>query len=77
MKRDVSEKLAKYKVRLAVKGFEQKKGINFDEIFSLVVKVTSIRVTLGLVASMNLEPEQMDAKTDFLHGDLEEEIYMD
>ena len=51
--------------------------MNFDEIFSPVVKMISIRVALGLVASLNLELEQIDVKTTFLHGDLEEEIYMD
>ncbi|CAL5331695.1 unnamed protein product [Camellia sinensis] len=72
-----SGKLVKYKARLVVKGFGQKKGIDFDEIFSPVVKMTSIRVVLGLVASLNLELEQMDVKTAFLHGDLKEEIYME
>lgn len=75
LKKD-GEKLVKYKARLVVKGFGQKKGIDFDEIFSPVVKMTSIRVVLGLVASLDLELEQLDVKTTFLHGDLEEEIYM-
>lgn len=51
--------------------------MNFDEIFPPVVKMISIRVALGLVASLNLELEQIDLRTTFLHGDLEEEIYMD
>ena len=67
----------KYKARLVVKGFSQKKGIDFEEIFSPVVKMSSIRVVLGLAASLNLEVEQLDVKTAFLHGDLEEEIYME
>ena len=65
-----------YKVRLVVKGFAQKKGIDFDEIFSLVVKVTSIRTILSLVVVEDLHLEQLDVKTTFLHGDLEEDIYM-
>ena len=60
-----------------VKGFSQKQGIDFDEIFSPIVKMSSIRVVLGLVASLDLELEQLDVKTTFLHGDLKEEIYMD
>ena len=59
-----------------MKGFSQKKGVDFDDIFSPMVKMTSIRVILGLVARLNLEVEQMDVKTNFLHGDLEEEIYI-
>ena len=69
--------MTKYKARLVVKGFGQTKGIDFDEIFSPVVKMTSIRVILGLAASMDLELEQLDVKTAFLHGDLKEEIYME
>ncbi|KAK1652513.1 hypothetical protein QYE76_070318 [Lolium multiflorum] len=67
----------RYKARLVVKGFIQKKGINFDEIFSSVVKMSSIRVVLGIAATMDLEIEQLDVKTTFLHCDLEEEIYME
>ena len=66
----------RYKARLVVKGFAQKKGIDFDEIFSLNVKMTSIRTILSLVAVEYLHLEQLDVKTDFLHGDLEEDIYM-
>jgi len=66
----------RYKARLVVKGFKQRKGIDFDEIFSPVVKMSSVRVVLGLAASVDLTIEQMDVKTDFLHGDLEEEIYI-
>ncbi|PKI56092.1 hypothetical protein CRG98_023524 [Punica granatum] len=67
----------RYKARLVVKGFNQKKGVDFEEIFSPVVKMSSIRVVLALAASLNLEIEQLDVKTAFLHGDLEEEIYME
>ncbi|GKA22209.1 putative RNA-directed DNA polymerase [Tanacetum coccineum] len=67
----------RYKARLVVKGFSQKRGIDFDEIFSPVVKMGSIRVVLGLAASLDLEVEQMDVKTAFLHGDLDKEIYME
>ena len=66
----------RYKSRLVVKGFAQKKGINFDEIFSLVVNMTSIRNILSLVVIKDLHLEQLDVKTTFLHGDLEEDIYM-
>ena len=59
-----------------MKGFNQKKGIDFKEIFSLVVKMSSICVALGLAVHLNLEVEQLDVKTAFLHDDLEEEIYM-
>lgn len=65
-----------YKARLVAKGFKQESGIDFEEIVSPMVKMTTLRVLLGLVATKNLELVQMDAKTTFLHGDLDEEIYM-
>ena len=65
-----------YKARLVVKGFQQKKGIDYLEIFSLVMKMSTIRLVLGMVAVENLHLEQLDMKTTFLYGDLEEDIYM-
>ena len=67
----------RYKARLVVKGFSQKKDFDFEEIFSPVVKMSSIRVVLGLATSMNLEIEQLDVKIAFLYDGLEEEIYME
>ena len=66
----------RYKARLVVKGFAQKNGIDFNEIFSPFVKMTSIKTLLSPVAIEDLHLEQLDVKTTFLHGDLEEEIYM-
>ena len=67
----------RYKAKLVVKGFGQKKSIDFEEIFAPIVKTSSIHVVFGLATSLDLEIEQMDVKTVFLHGDLEEEIYME
>ena len=61
----------RYKVRIVAKGFAQKEGIDYNEVFSPVVKHTSIHV-----AEYELELAQLDVKTTFLHGDLEEEKYM-
>ena len=54
----------------------KKEGINCYEEFSLVVRHTSTRVLLAFVALFDLELEQLDVKTAFLHGELEEEIYI-
>jgi hypothetical protein len=69
-------KVEKYKARLVEKGYSQVDGIDFGEICSHVAKLTSIRFILSIVVAFDLEVEQMDVKTTFLHGDLEEEIYM-
>ena len=66
----------RYKTKLVVKGFQQKEGIDYINIFSLVVKMSTIRLVLGMVAAENLHLEQLDVKTAFLFGDLEEDIYM-
>ncbi|KAH9672465.1 hypothetical protein KPL70_017737 [Citrus sinensis] len=66
----------RYKARLVAKDFAQKEGIDYNEVFSSVVKHTCIRILLALVAEYELELAQLDVKTAFLHGDLEEEIYM-
>ena len=65
-----------YKAKLVVKGFQQKEGIDYINIFSLVVKMSTIRLVLGMVVAENLHLEQLDVKTTFLHGDLEEDLYM-
>ncbi|RVX00963.1 Retrovirus-related Pol polyprotein from transposon TNT 1-94 [Vitis vinifera] len=66
----------RYKSKLVVKGFQQKEDIDYIEIFSPVVKMSTIRLVLGMVAAENLHLEQLDVKTSFLHGDLEEDLYM-
>ncbi|GJY27089.1 retrovirus-related pol polyprotein from transposon TNT 1-94 [Tanacetum coccineum] len=67
----------RYKARYVVHGFDQREGIDFNEVFSPVVRHTSIRVLLSIVALQDLELEQLDVKTAFLHGHLEEEIYVE
>ncbi|KAL8104982.1 hypothetical protein AgCh_028950 [Apium graveolens] len=66
----------RYKARLVVKGYQQKKGIDYTDIFSPVVKMTTVRIVLSIVAAEELHLEQLDVKTVFLHGDLEDDIYM-
>ncbi|WVZ04917.1 hypothetical protein V8G54_018263 [Vigna mungo] len=66
----------RYKARLVVKGFQQKEGVDYTEIFAPVVKLNTIISVLSIVASERLYLEQLDVKTAFLHGDLDEEIYM-
>ncbi|WZY88109.1 hypothetical protein YC2023_044844 [Brassica napus] len=67
----------RHKSRLVARGFSQKEGIDYHEVFAPVVKHVSIRTLLSLVVNMDLKLEQMDIKTAFLHGNLEEDLYME
>jgi hypothetical protein len=64
----------RFKARLVANGFSQILGVDYTDVFSPVVKHTSIRAFFGIVAMHDLELEQLDVKTAFLHGELEEEI---
>lgn len=66
-----------YKARLVAKGFTQKEGVDYNEVFSPMAKHTPIRFMLSIMAKMDLELQQIDVKIVFLHGDLEENIYME
>ena len=58
------------------KGYTQKERIDYNEVFFAIVKHSSIRILLALVAQFDLELVQLDVKTTLLHSDLEEEIYV-
>ena len=59
------------------KGFTQKEGIDYKDTFSPVSKKDSLRIIMALVAHFDLELHQMDVKTAFLNGNLDEDIYME
>ena len=60
-----------------MKGFAQKPGIDYTDTYAPVAHLESARTILHVGASLDLEIHQMDVKTAFLHGDLEEEVYME
>ena len=68
--------IERYKARLVAKGFTQQGGIDYHDIFSHVSKNDSFRIIMALVAHFDMELHQMDVKTVFLNGDLDEEVYM-
>jgi hypothetical protein len=75
-KMNAASEVEKFKSQLVAKGYSQVEGVDFGDIFSLVAKLTSIRVLMSLATTFDLKIEHMDVKTTFLYGDLEEEIYM-
>ena len=73
----VDGSIDKYKARLVVKGYKKREGVDYFDTYSPVTRITSIRMLVAIVALHNLEIHQMDVKTAFLNGELNEEIYME
>ena len=71
-----NSKKTKYKAQLVAKRFKQEYGVDYDEIFSPVVKMPTLQLLLRVIVIEDLELEQLDVKMAFLHEDLEEDIYM-
>lgn len=76
IKRRVDGEIDRYKARLVVRGFSQKKDIDYNESFSHVARFDTIRAMLSVSANEHLELAQFDVQTAFLNGILEEDIYM-
>jgi hypothetical protein len=77
IKQGVNGEVEHYKATLVARGFTQTYRVDYNEIFALIVKFTSIRCILALATLEDMEIHQMDVKTAFLNGELEEEIYME
>ena len=73
---DMDGKVHTFKARLVAKGFTQTHGVDYDETFSPVAMLKSIRILIAIAAYYDYEIWQMDVKTAFLNGNLAEDVYM-
>ena len=77
IKHATDESVEKYKARFVARGFSQREGVDYDETFAPVAQFTSIRTIIVLAATMGWKLYQMDVKTTFLNGEIEEEVYIE
>ena len=76
-KTDAHGIVVRFKARVVARGFSQIPGIDFKDTFAPTLKMVPLRLMFSISASLNLELHHLDIETAFLHGDLEEEIYME
>jgi hypothetical protein len=77
IKHGADESIEKHKVRFVARGFSQKEGIDYEETFAPVARYTSIKTIIALATKMKWKLHQMDVKTSFLNGVIEEEVYIE
>jgi hypothetical protein len=77
LKRGPNGEILRYKARWVVRGFEQEYGVDYHETFASVVKPMSYKALFAIAAALDLEIHQMDVKTAFLYGNVDEEIYVE
>ena len=76
VKRNVDGSINKYKARLVAKGYVQRHGVDYDEVFTPVSRIETIRLIIALAGSHGWEIHHLDVKTAFLHGELKEDVFV-
>lgn len=76
LKKDAQGDIIKRKARLVAKGYVQRPGVDFDEVFAPVTRLETVRLLIAVAAYEGWEIHQMDVKSAFLNGELQEEVYV-
>jgi len=76
VKRNMDGSVQRFKARLVARGFAQRAGIDYEEVFAPTVDFSSVRTLLTIAATEDLEVEQADVRTAYLNAALKEEVYM-
>ena len=76
VKRDERGAIVKHKARLVARGFVQREGIDFEEVFVPVARIESVRLLLALAAAKNWRVHHLDVKSAFLNGELTEAVFV-
>jgi hypothetical protein len=77
VKHNADGSMSRYKARLVAKGYAQTYGIDYEETYSLIAKMTTVKAIIAMATTKGWSLNQMDVKNAFLHGDLHEEVYME
>ena len=75
-KKNTKEKVERYKAKLVIKGYSQKHEINYDEVFAPITRLETIRLIIAIFAQHGWRIYQIDVKSNFLNGFLEEKVYI-
>ena len=76
VKRDPDGKIIKHKAQLVAKGYAQREGVDFEEVYAPVARIETVRLLIALAAQKGWQVHHMDVKSAFLNGDLSEEVYV-